>query len=326
LNKSAISIIIPLHNEAESLNELFNRIKSTCEKLSEDYQVIFVNDGSTDESEQILNELYQANDKIVVIHLFKCMGKAVALERGFDFVKGGYVIIMDGDLQYDPEDIPQLIDKMKEGYDVVSGMRVNRNDSKENIVTSRLFNVLMRFVTGLAFKDYFTGLKCFNMNVVKYLALYGDLYRFATVFAYRDGFKVTEIPINHHKRVHGQSNYTVFTRLKKGIMDLGTIFFTMIFSRKRMYYLGLVGLLLIALGSALFYFMFLFSFNGKSFDDILMVNLGLMCLFLGIQIRILNVLTNDFFFRHQEERSTRKNNIKEVLQRWNSMEKIYDSC
>jgi glycosyltransferase involved in cell wall biosynthesis len=312
MEECLISVVIPLYNEEKNLKVFFKRLHKTLSGLGENFEIIFVNDGSTDASEKILEEIRRDNQTVTVINLFRRMGKAAALERGFEIIRGKYVVTIDSDLEMDPEDIPDIIKKIEEGYDVVSGARTNRFDSKGKIITSRLFNMLLRYITGLTFNDYFSGLKCFRVSTINYLSLYGDLYRLAAAFAFRNGFKVIEIPVSHQQRKHGTSKYTVATRLQRAVLDLIVVLFTIIFNRKRVYYLGIGGIFSISIGVILLAVsIFVLGFGEITFEHPCGY-IGIVILFLGIQILLFKTMANNFFIRHQEERAYRRRNVKSV--------------
>lgn len=313
MKERVISVLIPLYNEAENLKPLFQRINKSLSEFGRDFEVIFVNDASSDDSEKLLGEIQRVHDNVTVINFFRRMGKAVALEQGFEIANGRYVVIIDGDLQYDPEDIPKLIKKMDEGFDVVSGKRINRQDPNGKIITSRLFNILMRWLTELKFEDYFSGLKCFRLSVINYLALYGDLYRFASVFAFRNGFKVTEIAVKHHHRAHGTSKYTSWMRFKRGISDLIVVAFSITFDRKRSYRLGMAGLLLVSMGFTLLILSILAIKPLEiPFGDLLW-RTGLIILLIGVQFRLIKNAADEFFIRHQDRNAQRVRNVRNIL-------------
>jgi len=315
MNDTVISVVVPIYNEENNIRPLFERIQKALIDLGKTFEIILVNDASTDGSGPLLEELQRSHRGVVVIHLFKRSGKAVALERGFDVIKGEYVVTIDADLQHDPEDIPQLIQKMEEGYDVVSGKRMDRHDSVGKIVTSRIFNILMRLVTGLRFDDYFSGLKCFRVNVIRFLALYGDLYRFAAVFAYKEGFRVIEIPTAHHKRASGKSKYSPLMRFNRAVQDLITVMFSITFSRKRVYYLGVLGLFLISVGLVLIMVAFyVWGIRAVAFEYVY-GTYGIILIFLGLQAILIKSVADRFYERHFEEFQHRKRNVKSILGR-----------
>jgi len=313
MKKYEISVVVPGYNEEENLPALFKRLNKTLVDYGKSFEIIFANDGSNDNTEKILKDIQKENDNVVVINLFRRMGKAIALEHGFRLIRGKYIVVIDSDLQHPPEDIPLLIEKMEEGYDVVSGKRVNRMDAKGKIMTSKVFNWTMRTITGLKFDDYFSGLKCFRTNVINYLSLYGDLYRFAAAFAYKKGFNVTEIPVSHEDRAHGTSKYSTLARLHRAIDDLIVLFFSMTFSRERVYYMVMTGYIVQGLGCLLF-FMHLLK-QGLS-PLLFKTQLGVVAttmIFVGIATSIFKNIADGFFERHYEAFQHRQKNIKNIL-------------
>ncbi|MFP4473455.1 MAG: glycosyltransferase family 2 protein [Candidatus Omnitrophota bacterium] len=312
MSKVFISVVVPAYNEEKNLPLLFDKLKRTLEDLGRSFEIIFVNDASEDSTEQVLTEIQQANEGVILINLSKRSGKAVALERGFELVRGDCVVIIDADLQHDPADIPKLIQKINEGYDVVSGKRMNRDDPRGKLVTSRLFNMLMRLITGLNIDDYFSGLKCFRLNVIRFLALYGDLYRFAAVFAFKEGFKVAEIPVTHYSRAHGKSTYSKVARFRLAVRDLIAVMFSITLSRKRVYVLGVLGLLFLSAGLTLV-FVTCYQHGFKDPFQYFYGFLGLCLLFLGAQALIIKRVADDFYVKHYDEFKHRQRNVRSVL-------------
>lgn len=313
MKECIISVLVPLYNEAENLKPLFQRINESLSEFGRDFEVIFVNDGSSDDSEELLVEIQRSHDNVTVINFFKNMGKAVALEQGFEIANGRYVVIIDSDLQHDPEDIPLLIKKMDEGFDVVSGKRINRQDSNGKIITSRIFNIIVRLIAGLRLDDYFSGLKCFNAGVINFLALYGDLYRFAEVFAFRRGFRVTEIPVAHHHRAHGSSKYSPMGRLRRAINDLIVLLFTITFSRRRAYRVGMAGFLALGVGVTLLFISICILVFGKGSINPACATAGLLMSFIGIQALLVKKIADNFIAHHHREYAYRKRNIRSIL-------------
>jgi glycosyltransferase involved in cell wall biosynthesis len=307
-----ISIVIPVYNEKENLPLLFKKIKDSLKPLKKAYEVIFINDGSTDHSEEELINIYKKNKNVVVINLFNNQGKASALDIGFDVARGEYIANIDSDLQCDPVDIPRLIQELDNGYDVATGNRKYRNDSISVVLTSKIFHMIIVLLSGLKIDDYFSGLKCYKRNVIQYLALFGDLYRFAPVYAYRQGFKVSEIPISHTARYRGKSKYNSLSRLRMAVADLLTIFFTLTINRKRIYYISFIGLAVLSLASLLSVTLFILVqiniIQISTVKNIIIVNSILW--FCGVQSMVFSKLSNDFFRKHQDERVLRKRNIK----------------
>lgn len=308
-----VSVVAPLHNEEGNIAKHLEQIENALSQLNRSFEVIFVNDGSTDGSEEILTNLLSKNPNITVINLYRKNGKAAALEIGISMTKGNYIVIIDSDLQYDASDILPMIKELDNGYDLVSGNRVKRRDSVITSITSGIFNMIIRRITGLKFVDYFSGLKCFRRDVIKYLSLYGDLYRFAAVYAFRQRFKVKEIPIKHYHRSQGISKYSAIKRFNMALLDILTVLMTVTFNQDRVYYIGLFGLLALSIG-AIFLLGFLLLYPEQVMAlSLPAVRIGIGFIFFGIQAILLKKISNDFFFRHQSERLKRKSNLKNVL-------------
>ncbi|MDP7353512.1 MAG: glycosyltransferase family 2 protein [Desulfobacterales bacterium] len=309
-----ISVIVPLHNEESNLVPLFDRLNQTLLGTGSSFEIIFINDSSSDNSEFILKKIYEENaDNVIIINLFMRVGKTGAQERGFEIARGEYIVTIDSDLENSPEDIPKLLTKMDEGFDVVSGLRISRVDSKGKLITSRMFNLIMRWITGLAFNDYFSGLKCFRADVIHFLAIYGDLYRFTASLAYRAGFKVVEIPVEHHHREGGESKYSFLSRVRRAIDDLLVVFFAITFNRKRIYRLGITSILLSGIGVVLLFASIVPSVFGDGELNYGLIRISSIIIFISIQIYLLKNLSDNFLRWHKEEYLHRKQNIKKIL-------------
>ena len=201
-----ISIVIPIYNEEDNIIKLS---KSIYEALSDiDYEVLFINDGRTDKSEKIIESISQAHSNIKLISLRRNYGQTAAMQAGFDHSKGEIIIPMDGDLQNDPNDIPLLIAKINEGYDVVSGWRKDRSDKKlTRILPSKIANSLISRISGIYLHDYGCTLKAYRREILNDIKLYGEMHRFIPIYASWEGAKVTEIPVRHHARIAGYTKY-----------------------------------------------------------------------------------------------------------------------
>lgn len=243
------SIIIPLLNEEGSLQELWQELSAVMESLGKPWEVIFVDDGSTDGSPAVLAEL-KKQSRVRVITFRKNSGKAAALQAGFKAAQGAIVITMDADLQDDPAEIPHLVAKLQEGYDLVSGYKKERHDPFHKTIPSRIFNGLVRRISGLKLHDINCGLKTYRRAVVEELSIYGDLYRFIPIIAHNEGFRVTELPVNHRPRIHGKSKYG-FSRFIRGLLDLFTVTFLNKFVKRPLHLFGTWGLLAIVVGLGL---------------------------------------------------------------------------
>ncbi len=237
-----VSVVVPLLNEAESLAELFQRIKSALLDLGKSFEVIFVDDGSTDNSAAIIQQLHLADPRAKLIQFRKNYGKAAGLAAGFKMAAGDIVITMDADLQDDPNEIPNLINKLNEGYDLVSGWKKVRHDPFIKNQTSKIYNLFTSIFSGIRLHDFNCGLKAYRSEVVKTMNVYGELHRYLPVIAHRNGYRVTEIPVTHHARQYGQSKYGV-ARFTRGAFDLLTITFLTRYKKRPLHLFGSWGLL-----------------------------------------------------------------------------------
>ena len=217
------SIIIPIYNEEDNILKLSESIINSLSNF--DYEVLFINDGSTDNSENIIEKLADNYSNIYLINLRRNYGQTAAIQAGFDHSNGDIVIPMDGDMQNDPKDIPILIDKIHEGYDVVSGWRKERLDKKlTRIIPSKIANHLISKISGLHLHDYGCTLKAYKKEVLNDIKLYGEMHRFIPIYASWEGAKVTEIPVRHHARTAGKTKYGL-SRIPKVILDILVIRF-----------------------------------------------------------------------------------------------------
>ncbi len=238
------SVVIPFLNEEQSIPELYARLKVVMERTGESFESIFVDDGSTDRTFQLLQEIADANSHVTAIKLRHRFGKTAALAAGFDRAKGEYIISMDGDLQHGPEDIPRFLEKLEEGYDVVCGWRAHRVDNFwMRRVPSRCANWLMARLSGVNIHDFGGGFKAYRREVIKEVPLYGELQRFIPALASSYGATVCEIPIRNIARPHGTSHYGI-SRAVPVLFDLITIRFLLVYLSRPMHFFGMWGLLL----------------------------------------------------------------------------------
>lgn len=243
-----ISIVIPVLNEAPSLEELVAEVRVTAAAHQLTVEVIFVDDGSGDDSWHIIKRLAAADPRIRGIRFRRNFGKAAALAAGFAAAAGDVVFQMDGDLQDDPAEIPNFLATLDHGFDVVNGWKRKRLDPWHRVGASRIFNWMVSRLTGLRLHDHNCGLKCFRAGVVKQLPLYGEMHRFITVFAHSYGYRVTEAVVKHRPRRYGHSKYGP-GRFVKGFLDLITVTFLIGFGERPLHLLGSVGLVASGLGS-----------------------------------------------------------------------------
>ncbi len=244
-----ISIIIPIYNEKESIAQLKNELdKEMNLSFSHSWEVIFVDDGSTDGSLAILQQLAQADPQhVIVVSLRRNFGQTAAIAAGIDHSHGDVIVLMDGDLQNDPADIPLLVEKIEQGYDVVSGWRKNRQDAfLTRTLPSRLANGLISVVTGVHLHDYGCTLKAYRREVITGFRLYGEMHRFIPAYASTVGARIIEVPVRHHPRKFGKTKYGL-GRTVKVILDLFTVKFLMSYAQKPIYIFGGTGFVMIGL-------------------------------------------------------------------------------
>jgi glycosyltransferase involved in cell wall biosynthesis len=236
-----ISVVIPLHNEEINVPFLAEKLVVAMKSIGYDYEVIFINDGSTDATGDRVRDVCATNPRLKAIHFRRKSGQTAAMQAGFAHATGDIIMAMDGDLQNDPADAPKLIAKLEEGYDLVSGWRKDRQDHpiKRNFL-SRVANGLISRTTGVQLHDYGCSLKVYRREVLQGIALYGEMHRFIPVYAYWNGARIAEVPVTHHARIHGVSKYGL-ERVIKVILDLGVVLFLHRYSQKPIYVFGLCG-------------------------------------------------------------------------------------
>ncbi len=238
----SLSIVVPVFNEEKNLPELYEEITNSCKGLDLSYKIIFVDDGSWDSSFPVLRRIQEEDLKVKVIRLRKNFGQTAALSAGFDYAKGDIIITLDADLQNDPQDFALLIEKIREGYDIVSGWRKKRKDRLfTRRIPSAMANWLISRITHVKLHDFGCTLKAFRKEVIKNINLYGELHRFIPAIASNIGVSIAEVEVNHRPRKHGKSKYTVF-RFVKVILDLLTVKFLLSYSTRPLQIFGVFGL------------------------------------------------------------------------------------
>ena len=245
-----ISVVVPLYNEAESLPELAEWIERVMKENNFTYEVLMINDGSTDNSWEVVKELHEKNENIKGVSFRRNYGKSPALNTGFERVQGDVVITMDADLQDSPDEIPHLYKMItEEGYDLVSGWKKKRYDPKTKTIPTKLFNATARKVSGIHnLHDFNCGLKAYRREVVKHIEVYGDMHRYIPYLAKNAGFtKIGEKVVHHQARKYGSSKFGM-SRFVNGYLDLGTLWFLSKFGVKPMHFFGLLGSLMFVLG------------------------------------------------------------------------------
>lgn len=214
------SVIIPVHNEQDSVNALCRAVMKVMNSIAADYEILFVDDASTDQSVRNLNRIEGQNLKLKILRLVERKGMATALQAGFDTARGGVFITLDGDLQNDPEDIPKLLSKLNEGYDLVCGWRKDRRDPLSKKIASRCANGARKILTGEKIHDVGCTLRVFRRQTVKNIRLSGGLHRYFTALVARQGFRIAEVPVNHFARKHDRSKFGIWDRFTQGTGDL----------------------------------------------------------------------------------------------------------
>jgi glycosyltransferase involved in cell wall biosynthesis len=243
------SIVVPFHNEEENVTALYDRLKAVMESTGESFELVFVDDGSSDDTFHTLREILGVDSRVIVVKLRRNFGQTSALAAGFDHANGEYIIAMDGDLQHDPEDIPLFLEKLAEGYDVVSGWRKQRIDNfVMRRIPSRIANWLMAKLSGVDIHDFGTTFKAYRSEILHQIPLYGELHRFIPALASWLGASIIEIPIKNRNREKGVSHYGI-TRTFRVFFDLITIRFLLRYLSRPLHFFGTMGALAMGLGS-----------------------------------------------------------------------------
>lgn len=289
-----LSIVIPVYNEQDNVLPLHQKLREALAKLDHSFEVILINDGSTDGTRQKLDQVAAEDDRFKVVHFRRNFGQTAAMMAGIDFSTGDVIIPMDGDLQNDPEDIPLLLEKISEGYDVCSGWRKDRKDNAlSRNFPSRVANALISYISGVRLNDYGCSLKAYRRSVIKDVRLYGEMHRFIPIYATWLGAKVTQVPVRHHPRVHGRSKYGI-ERTVKVILDLIVVKFLARYAQKPIYVFGGFGLMNFALAMLSFAFMLYFKYfaplaDRKTFVEtplpsvvVMFVLMGFMSIMMGL--------------------------------------------
>lgn len=258
-----LTVVIPLVDEEESIVELHRRLSEALDSLAARAEIVFVDDGSRDGSLSKLQALYDTDPRVRVISFRRNFGKTAALLAGFNESRGSVVITMDADLQDDPREIPRFLESIQDGADLVSGWKQQRHDPLSKTLPSRLFNATVRHTTGIPLHDFNCGFKAYRKEVLDDLKLYGELHRFIPVLAFRKGYRIAEINVEHHPRKFGRSKFGA-GRLLKGLLDFLKVLFLTRYMQRPLQLFGVLGLLLLSLGMAGFAYLFVLKLLGQS--------------------------------------------------------------
>ncbi len=297
----SVSIVIPLLNEEGSLRILYNDIKKAITPYSFDYEIIFIDDGSTDTSLSILRELSRRDNKVHYFSFRKNYGKSAALNVGFKHAKGDAVITMDADLQDDPAEIPNLLRKLSEGYDLVSGWKKVRHDPFIKRHSSKFFNYMTRISSDVKIHDFNCGLKAYRKEVIKSVYVHGELHRYIPVLAGQKGFKITEIPVKHHPRRYGKTKFGI-SRFFKGFVDLLTILMITRYATRPLHLFGFIGTISFAGGFLIDgYLTFEWLLHKTSLSNRPLLLLGLLMMIVGVQLFAIGLLGELFVHKFRTD-------------------------
>jgi glycosyltransferase involved in cell wall biosynthesis len=277
-----LSIIIPLFNEEESLNPLTNEIRKALKSVNISFEVIFVDDGSEDKSLKVLKDICKTDKRFKFISFRKNYGKSAALQIGFNNASGDAVVTMDADLQDDPNEIPNLIKKLEEGNDLVSGWKKVRHDPFIKKTSSRFFNFVTRIISGIKLHDFNCGLKAYRKEVTENIKVYGELHRYVPVLADWQGFKITEIPVKHHPRRYGKTKFGI-SRFFKGFIDLITVIFATRYIKRPMHFFGFLGAVSFFIGLIVNGYLTVLWIIGEPLSNRPMLFLGMLLIIVGVQ-------------------------------------------
>ena len=296
-----LSVVVPVRNEELSVALLYDELAAALDPLGEAWEAVFVDDGSTDGSFAALTRLHAAAANVRVVRLRRNFGKAAALVAGFDQAQGETIVTVDGDLQDDPSEIPRLLAKLEEGFDLVSGWKTRRRDPLVRRVLSRLFNAVTSRFSGVRLHDMNCGLKAYRAEVVRGLRIYGELHRFIPVLAHYRGYRIAELPVNHRPREHGRSRYGP-ERYLRGFLDLLTVSFIGRYRHRPLHLFGGLGLALGAIGLGILVYLTVLKLGGHAIGGRPLLTLGVLLVVVGLQFFSLGLIS-EMITSHHEERA-----------------------
>ena len=310
-----ISVVAPAFDEERSVALLFEELEAALDPLDTPWEVVFVDDGSTDGTFAALTRLHDANENVRVVRLRRNFGKSAALAAGFEQARGDVVVTIDADLQDDPAEIPRLLAKLDEGFDLVSGWKSRRRDPWTRRVLSRVFNRLASAVSGLTLHDVNCGLKAYRAEVVHDLRIYGELHRFLPVLAHERGYRVAELPVNHRPRNHGRSRYGL-ERYLRGFLDLLTVSLVGRYRHRPLHLFGGIGLILGLLGTVVLAYLTVLKIAGEAIGHRPLLILGVLLVVVGLQLFSLGLLGEMIRSLHEEragQHERERRHVDEIL-------------
>ena len=310
-----LSVVVPIYNEVESIPSLIKAIATSLSATDLTYELICVDDGSRDGSSELLKQQAQARTDLRVVLLRRNYGQTAAMAAGFNYARGQVIVTLDGDLQNDPADIPLLLAKLQEGYDMVSGWRKNRQDAAvTRLLPSKIANWLIGKITGVKLHDYGCSLKAYRQELVADMNLYGELHRFLPALAYIEGARITEMPVRHHARRYGTSKYGL-GRTFRVLMDLLTIWFMKKFLTRPMHVFGLLGLISMFLGTLLgSYLTFLKIGLGEEIGNRPLLILAVVLLLTGVQLFSFGLLAELLMRTYHESQGRPIYRVREIVE------------
>jgi len=311
--KINISIVIPIYNEADNINLLYLEIREVFSYTNRTFEIIFVNDSSNDGSLLLLKDIAKRDKRVKIISFPRNFGQTAALSAGIDHAMGEIIIPMDGDLQNDPSDIPLLVEKIEEGYSVVSGWRKNRKDNILRVIPSIIANIIIKKFTGVRISDNGCSLKAYRREVIEGVQLYGEMHRFISIYAAWSGGKVTEIVVNHRPRKFGKSKYG-YSRIFKVLLDLMVVKFLHKYISRPIHFFGKYGFWVVAIG----FFVELVAviwkiFYHRSFISTPLPQIGIMCVIVGFQFIFTGIIAELLMRTYYESQNLKSYRIKEMI-------------
>ncbi|MEQ9671584.1 glycosyltransferase family 2 protein [Coleofasciculus sp. G2-EDA-02] len=312
----ALSVVVPIYNEVASIPHLVEAVATSLNANQLTYEIVCVDDGSQDGSTELLLELARSRPDLKAVILRRNYGQTAAMSAGFKHAQGGVIVMIDGDLQNDPADIPALLAKIEEGYDLVSGWRKERQDAAlTRLLPSKIANWLIGKVTGVKLHDYGCSLKAYRSELVADMNLYGELHRFLPALAYIEGARISEIPVRHHARRYGKSKYGL-GRTFRVVMDLLTVFFMKKFLTRPMHVFGLFGLLSFSVGLFLGLYLTILKLGfGQSIGDRPLLILAVVLLLAGVQLFSFGLLAEVLMRTYHESQGRPIYRVREVVGR-----------
>ena len=289
MGQPEISVVVPVLNERDSLPHLHEELTQVLGDLGRSYEIIIVDDGSTDGSVEFVRDIVKEDPVVVLVELRRRFGKATALQAGFGVSKGDVVITLDADLQDDPKEIPRFLDALDDDYDLVSGWKEDRKDPIGKTIPSKFFNYVTSKMSGLKLQDFNCGFKAYRREVIDDLNVYGELYRYIPVVVHAKGFRVGEIAVSHRARQFGKSKYGL-ERFIRGPLDLLTIMFLISFQRRPLHLFGPVGVIVGSIGFVIDAYLAVLWMQGKGIGDRPLLMLGTLMIIVGLQILIFGLI------------------------------------